>query len=219
MNRDEQAFPITVRILIAVTIAVAAMVAAVLLLGGDQALGEGKDTLTECTNADHTGESAPFTAPTGEIVTGVCIKSGSDTFAGGLQHSGLIIADGLYGTDDCFVVSGIGTSTVSVTLNSQASGCNAVSHIDINTGPEPTPTPTPTATATATVPAEVTPAATPTVTAAVLGEIQGPTSLPDTGGAPEEATVSSLSLLLGIAGLALLSGTGTLVAVAARRRR
>jgi hypothetical protein len=53
----------------------------------------------------------------------------------------------------------------------------------------------------------------------VLGEIQGPTSLPDTGGSPEEATVSYFSLLLGLAGLALLSGAGTLVAVAARRRR
>jgi hypothetical protein len=49
--------------------------------------------------------------------------------------------------------------------------------------------------------------------------IQGPTSLPDTGDAPEAATLSSLSALLGLGGLALLSGTGALVAVAARRRR
>jgi hypothetical protein len=48
--------------------------------------------------------------------------------------------------------------------------------------------------------------------------VQDPTALPDTGGSPE-ATVSSLSLLLGLGGLAFLSGAGTLVAVAARRRR
>ena len=64
-----------------------------------------------------------------------------------------------------------------------------------------------------------TPAATATPTTAVLGVIQGPSSLPDTGDTPEVATLSSLSLLLGLGGLALLSGTGTLVAVAARRRR
>jgi hypothetical protein len=52
-----------------------------------------------------------------------------------------------------------------------------------------------------------------------LAAVQGPTALPDTGGSPEDATLSSLSLLLGLAGLALLSGAGTLVAVAARRRR
>ncbi len=79
--------------------------------------------------------------------------------------------------------------------------------------------PTPTPTATATPPAEATPAATPTPTAAVLGETQEPAALPVSGGAPEEAIVSSLYLLLGLAGLALLIGGGTLVAVAVRRRR
>ena len=173
------------------------------------------DCLPECTNADHTGVTTiPFDAPSGEIVTGVCIKGGNNTF-GTLKHSGLLTADGTYGTNDCFVVSGIGTSTVTVTAN-----CRSVSHLDVNTGPEPTPTPTATPTATATPPAE----ATPTPAAAVLGEIQEPESqepaaLPVSGGAPEEAIVSSLYLLLGLAGLALLIGGGTLVAVAVRRRR
>ncbi|MFB3052791.1 MAG: hypothetical protein ACE1ZT_02870 [Dehalococcoidia bacterium] len=75
--------------------------------------------------------------------------------------------------------------------------------------------PTPTPTATATPPDE----ATPTPAAAVLGETQEPAALPVSGGAPEEAIVSSLYLLLGLAGLALLIGGGTLVAVAVRRRR
>ena len=201
-----------------IAVAIAAVAAGALLLSsGDRALGTGDDSPTQCTNADDTGVNTPFDAPSGEIVTGVCIKSGSDTFAGGLQHSGLITADGLYGVNDCYEVSGIGTSTVSVTLNSQASGCKDVSHIDVNTGPELTPTPTATPTATATPPDE----ATPTPAAAVLGvaQAQEPEALPVSGGAPEEAIVSSLYLLLGLAGLALLIGGGTLVAVAVRRRR
>ncbi len=197
-----------------IAVAIAAVAAGALLLSsGDRALGTGDDSPTECTNAGNTNESSPFTAQPGEVVTGVCIKGGINTF-GTLKHSGLLTADGTYGTNDCFVVSGIGTSTVTVTAN-----CRSVSHLDVNTGPEPTPTATPTATATATAPAEATPAATPTPTAAVLGETQEPAALPVSGGAPEEAIVSSLYLLLGLAGLALLIGGGTLVAVAVRRRR
>ncbi len=90
----------------------------------------------------------------------------------------------------------------------------AISHISFCYDEEE-PTPTATTTATATPPAE----ATPTPAAAVLGETQEPAALPVSGGAPEEAIVSSLYLLLGLAGLALLIGGGTLVAVAVRRRR
>ena len=181
-----------------IAVAIAAVAAGALLLSsGDRALGTGDDSPTQCTNADDTGVNTPFDAPSGEIVTGVCIKGGNNTF-GTLKHSGLLTVDGTYGTNDCFVVSGIGTPMVTVTAV-----CRSVSHLDINTGPAPTPTPTATPTATGTPPAEATPTATPTaeVLGEVLGEIQGPTSLPTSGGAPEEATVSSLYLLLGLAGL------------------
>ena len=214
MNTHALRLPGLVFLLIAVAIAAVAA-GALLLSSGDRALGTGDDSPTECTNAGNTGvTSTSFDAPSGEIITGVCIKGGNNTF-GTLKHSGLLTADGTYGTNDCFVVSGIGTSTVTVTAN-----CRSVSHLDVNTGPEPTPTPTATPTATATPPAE----ATPTPAAAVLGEIQEPESqepaaLPVSGGAPEEAIVSTLYLLLGLAGLALLIGGGTLVAVAVRRRR
>ena len=218
MNTQERTLPNAVVILFVITIAIGAIVAAVLLLGGNQALGDGKDSPTECTNADETGVSTPFTAPSGEIVTGVCIKAGNDTFAGGLKHSGLITVDGTYGDNDCFVVSGIGTSQVSVTVN-----CKSVSHLDVNTGPETTPTPTPTPTTTTTTPTP-TPAvlaatATPTPTPAVLAAVQEPEALPVSGGAPAEGSNANLALLLGLGGLALLSGTGTLVAAKVRRRR
>ena len=223
MNTQERTLPYAVVILFAITIAIGAIVVAVLLLGGNQALGTGQDSPTECSNADETDESTPFTAPSGEVVTGVCIKSGNDTFAGGLKHSGLIEVDGAYGIDDCFIVSGLGTPTVTVTLDSQVSGCNDVSHIDVNTGPETTPTPTPgttptpTPTPTPTVLAGTTASPTPTPTA--LAAVQEPEALPTTGGAPDQGTSASLALLLGLAGLALLSGAGTLVAVKVRSRR
>ena len=95
---------------------------------------------------------------------------------------------------------------------------NQISHISFCYDlPDATPTATPTGTPAATSPAEATPTA--EVLGEVLGEIQGPAALPVSGGAPEEAIVSSLYLLLGLAGLALLIGGGTLVAVAVRRRR
>ena len=219
MNTQERTLPNAVVILFAITIAIGAIVAAVLLLGGNQALGTGADSPTECTNADNTNESSPFTAPTGEIVTGVCIKAGNDTFAGGLKHSGLITVDGTYGDNDCFVVSGIGTSQVSVTVN-----CKSVSHLDVNTGPETTPTPTPTPTTTTTTPTP-TPAvlaatATPTPTPAVLAAVQEPEALPASGGTPADGSgLGILPLLLALSGLAFLGSAGTLVAAKVRRRR
>jgi hypothetical protein len=140
-----------------------------------------------------------------KIVTGVCIKAGNTA-----NHDFVIGADGVY-YDGCYEVLDIGSSIVTVKV---VGDCNALSHIDVIEGDAPTPTPIPTATATA--PAEATPTTTPTTE--VLGETEEPAALPVSGGAPEEATVSSLYLLLGLGGLALLSG-GTMVAVAARRRR
>ncbi len=207
MNTAERGLPIAVLILIAVTLVIGALFAAALLLSGDQAAGEGAGSPTACTNADHPGETTiPFDADSGQIVTGVCIKSGD-------LHTA-VLGNGTHLS--CYTVSGVGTSTVTVTrTGSPGPSCQEISHIDVLVAPEPTPTPTATPTATATPPAE----ATPTPAAAVLGEIQEPAALPVSGGAPEEAIVSRLYLLLGLAGLALLIGGGTLVAVAVRRRR
>ena len=220
MNTQERTLPNAVVILFAITIAIGAIVAAVLLLGGNQALGTGADSPTECTNADNTNESSPFTAPTGEIVTGVCIKGGDNTFPGNLKHSGLITVDGTYGNNDCFVVSGIGTPQVTVTVN-----CKSVSHLDVNTGPAPTPTPTPGTTPTPTPAAEASPTPTPTALAAVqepeaLAAVQEPEALPASGGTPADGSgLGILPLLLALSGLAFLGGAGTLVAVKVTRRR
>ena len=69
MNTEERTLPIAIIALVAVAVMVVAAVA--LLLAGNSAHGEGVDSPDACTNADHTGTSTPFTAPSGEIVTGV----------------------------------------------------------------------------------------------------------------------------------------------------
>lgn len=94
----------------------------------------------------------------------------------------------------------------------------AISHISFCYDEEeatPTPTPTPTTTPTPTPGAEASPTPTPTA----LAEVQEPEALPASGGAPAQGTSASLALLLGLGGLALLSGAGTLVAVKVRRQR
>ncbi len=169
--------------------------------GAEVDIDNGADEVTHDTGSD-------------KIVTGVCIKAGNTAL-----HE-FLTADPDGPILGCYTIVGIGTSSVTVTRTGDPQGCSGISHIDVIEGDAPTPTATPTATATP--PAGATPTATPT--AEVLGEIQEPetqepVALPVSGGAPEEATVSSLYLLLGLAGLALLIGGGTMVAVAVRRRR
>ena len=197
-------------------------------------------TFTVTLRAGQDSDPSGLTLPAGPI-NAVCIKSGSKMF-GGSGHSGLITTNGDYGDPapghpNCYTVSGLGTTEVTITRNLRGPvtgpandpstlWCQQISHVDVpvQSTPTPTPTPTPTVTATATATpigtltvTELVATATPTPTPAVLGLIQGPTSLPATGATPASRTLSDLSMLLGLAGLALLSGVGTLVA--ARRRR
>ncbi len=215
MHIVERRIPSGVLILIAGAIAVAAMLAAALLLPGQHSPASA--TGGGCTDADVSGiEGDPVASHDAgaDIVTDVCIKSGTNMFSGG--HSGKL-GNGTF-EDGCYQVSGVGTSTVTVErIGEESSTCQMVSHIDVYTGP-PTPTPTPTATPTES------PAPTPTPTATVLGEIQGPQpelpqALPDTGAAPAGGSRSYFPLLLALGGLALLGGAGTLATAAARRRR
>ncbi len=87
------------------------------------------------------GSSTPA-VPTGEIVTGICIKAGTNSF-GTDQHSGLITVDGTYGNNSCYTVSGIGTDTVTITRVFAGPTCKDISHIDFFTASAPTPTPVP----------------------------------------------------------------------------
>ena len=242
MNMAEQRIPTGILVLIAVTIAIGAVVAAgALPLPGNQSPARatggpaeckaaGVQTLAEPDDEKTTPFTVQLTAPAGEIFDSICIKSGIKMF-GGSGHSDLITADGDYGGpapgwSDCYTVSGIGTSTVSVTRNSsgQSAGlwCQQISHIDHFTAEAPTPTPTGTLTPTATAPAGATPTTTPTATLATTptatGQVLGVTALPDTGQPPGGSSNWVLPLLA-LGGLLLLGSAGTLAAVNVRRRR
>ncbi len=120
-----------------------------MLLPGDHVAGTGGGP-AECNSPNasvfpsDSGQSVDiisFTAPAGQVITGICIKSGINMF-GGTGHSGLITADGVYGENDCYTVTGMGSSTVTVTrTGTPGSNCQELSHVDYFTDPEPTPTP------------------------------------------------------------------------------
>lgn len=232
MHEGEHRLPILMLVLAAAVVAIGVM-----WLSAGQASGTGGgpeeckaagvETLPDPDDETATPFTVQLTAPAGEIIDSICIKSGIKMF-GGSGHSDLITADGDYGgpapgRSDCYTVSDIGTSTVSVTRNSsgQSAGlwCQQISHIDHFTAEAPPPTPTPTAT-----PTESPAPTTSTVLGEVLGEIQGPQpelpqALPDTGAAPAGGSRSYFPLLLALGGLALLGGAGTLATAAAWRRR
>src|SRR3989344_779643 len=124
----------------------------------------------ECDNATNVnpinGNLATYTAPSGQVVTGVCIKAGNDMFGDGHSDS---LGNGIYnGTsgNPCYVVSGVGTQIVTVTRIGSGSTCKEISHIDVYSGtiPPSTPTPTPTDDPTPTPTDRVTPTPTNTPT-------------------------------------------------------
>lgn len=101
---------------------------------------------------------ATYTAPNGQIVTGVCIKAGNKPFGDG--HSD-ILTNGTY-DNGCFTVSGVGTQTVTVVRNFDSNTCQGISHIDVYVSSQPTNTPT--ITATPTITGTITPSGTITPT-------------------------------------------------------
>lgn len=78
-----------------------------------------------------------YSAPSGQVVTGVCIKSGTNMF--GDSHSE-VLGNGTY-ENNCYEVSGIGTQTVTVKRIGSGNNCQGLSHIDVYSGPTPTSTP------------------------------------------------------------------------------
>jgi hypothetical protein len=168
--------------------------------GSTPALADGEGSSPECDNdpgsvnggVTGTDDLVTASAPSGNVVTGVCIKAGQ-------LHTGPL-ANGTYSA--CYVVSGVGTQTVTVTRVGSGPDCQAISHIDVlfeRATPTPTPTNTPQATATPTAVAPGTPVATPTAVVAI--------SPPQTGSGGLAADASSRSLL----GLAvLMAGAGLL---------
>ncbi len=234
MNTQERTLPNAVIILVAVTIAIGAIVAAVSLgafgspaqathvsptlltgasndgkacadLQGSETWEELKLEGSDLTNGFHTDGTLEVTISNLTILT--------FDWSSNIGVDGVVVKNGVDGAN-FYLYDPEDTADTDLSVP----GDRAISHISFcyDEG-EPTPTSTPTATATA--PAGTTPTPTATPAAAVAGVTQAPEALPTTGGTPAGGSGSEVPLLLALAGLAILSGTGTLVAVAATRRR
>jgi len=172
-----------------------AMLVGVALLsdgGSTPAFGDGAGSPAACLSSPNvdgdvqgTADLVTHTLDAGNVATGVCIKSGSNTF-NGVTHS-VPLANGTYDHNGnlvaannplaCYMISGVGTQTVTVTRLQDTSNCQAISHIDVPftmATATPTPTSTPTRTATATS----TPTKTPTPMVATATSTPTNTSTP-----------------------------------------
>jgi hypothetical protein len=72
------------------------------------------------------GSQATFTVESDEVITGVCIASG--TMFGGTGHSA-VLGNGT--VEECYEVTGVGTQTVTVTRGEESPECQDISHIDV----------------------------------------------------------------------------------------
>jgi hypothetical protein len=191
------------------------VILAIGVLGGGTrlALGDGDGSPDACDSGpnvdgdiDPTSDDlATHTVDAGNIVTGVCIKSGQE-----LGHTDPLV-DGTYdgngnpvapGPTACYTVSGVGTQTVTVTRVGTGSDCQAISHIDVPFGvatptPTSTPTNTPTNTPTKEPEATNTPSSTPTpIVAVITPPTTGNGGL--SGGGTSVAWMGLASLIVGL---------------------
>ncbi len=85
-----------------------------------------------------------YSAPDGKVIDGVCIKSGVNMFDDKHSQS---LGNGTY-ENGCYIVEGVGTSSVTVRRTNEGRDCQGLSHLDIytsdakNEDPDPEPTPT-----------------------------------------------------------------------------
>ncbi len=87
-------------------------------------------------------ENGPFTITSTGPITSVFIKTGSAVFCiGPITANGDVAFPG--GDATCYVVSGLGTNTVTVSGGGTGNDCKEISHIEAIAG-APTPTPEPT---------------------------------------------------------------------------
>lgn len=156
---------------------------------GVSATGNGSPA--ECDNpidkADGNDNLLTYTSPSGNVIIGICIHSGSNMF-GGTQHSGLL-SDGTY-ESGCYVVSGVNTQTVTVTrVGSESPSCQGLSHIDIFYSPNSTPTPSPSPSSNPSSSPAPTP--TPTPTPELTSSTPTPSPIPSSSPSPTPIPTST----------------------------
>jgi hypothetical protein len=119
------------RTAMAIFVAIAMMLAIVFLVAGP-ASADGNGSPAACQTpygGTGTGDVMSFTAPTGFIVTGVCIKSGVQQFDNEMHSD--VLANGIF-DNGCYMVSGVGSDKVTV---EKVGNCQDLSHIDVLIGP------------------------------------------------------------------------------------
>ena len=93
------------------------------------------------TKIDESG-SATFTCPTeGDVIVGICVKAGNAVYGEG-DTGGVALSAG---PADCYVFSGLGTSTGTADRIGSGRNCKGISHSEFycDAGATPTPTPSP----------------------------------------------------------------------------
>lgn len=93
----------------------------------------GKGSSPQCSNGIEVGgnqDVVTFTAPAGQVITGVCIKSGANMF-GGAGHSGVLTNAN---SDSCYTINiAADGSSVTVTRIGDGPSCQGISHLDVVT--------------------------------------------------------------------------------------
>ena len=127
-------------------------------------------------------ESSPFTAtaPEGKVFNSIWIKAGSSANGFGCTEYKSNTTQG------CYVISGIGTRTVTASKQGSGSNCKDISHVEfvstsVNSTPTPTKIPTPTPTGTGGGTPTPTQSNNPTATPTPGGQVLGTNQLPSTG--------------------------------------
>ena len=90
------------------------------------AFATGNDSPPECEGGttDETGGPTIIDVGVGNIITGICVKSGDEAI-GDDKHSGLVTSNTII--EDCYVVTFVSPSIVTITENQN---CKEISHID-----------------------------------------------------------------------------------------
>lgn len=129
-----------------------ALCAAVVVAGTLYNPTEYVKAVTEECDGGNKVEPGPFTysAPSGQVVTKVCVKSGTSVY--------YFTANG---DDGCYAISGINTQNASAVKIGDGRSCQDISHANFYTAVESSPTPTLTPTATPSPTPSVTPTPTP----------------------------------------------------------
>ena len=107
-----------------------------------QASADGNGSIDACLNTTSgvvgsiTGSASlvAYDAGANNVVQGVCIKSGNDTF-GGVTHSE-VLSNGVF-DNGCYQVAGVNTQNVTVTRLVESNVCKDISHVDAVISPVP----------------------------------------------------------------------------------